>query len=111
VRKDRAFQIKSPLEPDVTIPADSILSFHIDQDTGALALAHESHAGGEIPRHFSFNHTGDRIAITQQLNGWVSIYERDVQTGQIGNLVAIKDGFGQDGPSCVKWHIPEQEWS
>lgn len=110
VRKDKAFQIQSPLDPNTTITADSILSFQIDQTTGVLVLAHESHAGGEVPRHFSLNHAGDRIAITQQNNGWVSIYERDVPSGKIGALLAIKDGFGHDGPSCVKWFTPELDW-
>lgn len=111
VRKDRAFEIKSPLDPDATITADSILSYRIDQKTGALSFAHESHSGGQIPRQFCLNRAGDRIAIGQQTNGWLSIYERDLQTGEIGKLLAIKDGLGENGPACVKWFSPEQAWS
>ncbi|OQV02107.1 hypothetical protein CLAIMM_07357 [Cladophialophora immunda] len=107
VRKDRAFEIKSPFDPEHTVVADSILSYHIDQDSGALTLANEAHAGGYIPRHFSLNKEGDRIAITQQANGWVSIYDRNVETGQLGKLLAIQDGFGEQGPICVKWYYPE----
>ena len=62
--------------------------------------------GGSIPRQFSLNATGDKIAIVSQRNGWVSIFERDVVSGRIGKMLAVRDGFGGDndmGPVCILW--------
>ncbi|OQV11258.1 hypothetical protein CLAIMM_15119 [Cladophialophora immunda] len=103
VRDDRAFTIESPFEPSTSMSADTILTYRIDPESVALTLAHEFAAGGGFPRQFSLNEVGDRIAVVQQKQGWLSIFERDVETGQIGRLLAIKDGFGEMGPNCVLW--------
>lgn len=105
MRDDNAFNIPSPLNAENTIQADSILSYHIDQETGKLSLAHEVHAGGSVPRQFSLNGSGDLVAIISQKNGWVSIFARDVETGEIGSLLGFKDGFGEMGPNCIQWDV------
>ncbi|KAK6381431.1 uncharacterized protein PV06_07481 [Exophiala oligosperma] len=101
MRRDDAFEITSPLDGNSTMLADSILTLKVHPETGALSLAHEQHAGGNIPRQFCMNPSGDRIAICQEANGWVSIYERDVETGKFGKLLAILDGLGE--PVCIQW--------
>lgn len=63
-------------------------------------------SGGSIPRQFSLNKEGDKIAVVSQRNGWVSVYERNVATGKIGKLIGIRDGFGGPndmGPVCILW--------
>jgi 6-phosphogluconolactonase (cycloisomerase 2 family) len=103
MRDDRAFTIESPYRPGICMSADSILTYRIDPDTFELTLVHEFAAGGSFPRQFSLNEAGDRIAVVQQKEGWLSIFERDVETGKIGRLVGIKNGFGDMGPVCVQW--------
>jgi 6-phosphogluconolactonase (cycloisomerase 2 family) len=108
VRDDKAFKINSPIKHDQTIDSDSILSYRIDQNNGTLSLACETPAGGSSPRQFSLNRIGDRIAIVQQKNGWVSIFDRNPGTAEIGELLAFKDGFGEMGPVCVLWDIESE---
>ncbi len=88
------------------IPSDSIFTYRIDPDTGALNLVESAAAVGSVPRHFSLNAQGDMIAIVSQRNGWVSIFERDITTGKIGKMLATQGGFGalnDLGPVCVLW--------
>lgn len=109
VRDDNAFKIQNPTNPGQTINSDSILSYRIDQNTGALSLASESPAGGGTPRQFSLNRTGDRLAVVQQKNGWVSIFNRNPETAEIGDLLAFKEGFGEMGPVCILWDSEREQ--
>ena len=91
------------------ISSDSILSYRIDPKTGALESANSAPSGGSIPRQFSLNNTGDKIAIVSQRNGWVSIFERNIVTGEIGKLIGFRGGFGGPndmGPVCILWDSP-----
>ena len=78
--------------------------------TGALTLVENAATGGSIPRQFSLNANGDKVAIVSQRNGWVSVFERNVATGKIGKLLGFKDGLGEPndmGPVCVLWDAPK----
>lgn len=103
MRRDDAFETTSPFDGISTMLANSILTFKIDPEAGTLSLAYEQHAGGNIPRQFCMNPAGDKIAICQEANGWVSIYERDVETGKFGKLLAILEGLGE--PVCIQWDV------
>ncbi len=109
VRGDASYNIASPIDGKTTIKADSLVSYRIDQATGALTLADVACAGGSFPRQFALNHTGNKIAVVGQKNGWISVFARDVLTGKLGELLAVKDGFGEmgsdQGPVCIVWDI------
>ena len=45
-------------------------------------------SGGYLPRQFSINRRGDKVAVGHQVNGTVVIWNRDVKTGNIGDKVA-----------------------
>jgi 6-phosphogluconolactonase (cycloisomerase 2 family) len=68
-----------------------------------LELVEAVPAGGSSPRQFSLNAAGDRVAVAVQTNGWVAIFERDVESGKIGKLLAVKGGLGENGVVCVQW--------
>ena len=106
LRGDSNHLIPSPVHPGTTISSDSILSYSINPTSGVLTFANSVPSGGNIPRQFSLNNTGDKIAIVSQRDGWVSIFERDIVTGKIGKLIGTKGGFGGPndmGPVCILW--------
>ena len=43
------------------------------------------------------------VAAGLQKEGWVCVLQRDVQSGRLGNVVAARDGLGEDGVVCVLW--------
>jgi 6-phosphogluconolactonase (cycloisomerase 2 family) len=86
-RSDRSFDIPSFEDAAKTIPSDSISSFTVDPATGSLSLAQTFPAGGLIPRQFSINKAGDRLAVGLQADGRVVVIERDVQTGLMKRFV------------------------
>jgi 6-phosphogluconolactonase (cycloisomerase 2 family) len=54
----------------------------INED-GTLKPVQAAPSGGWLPRQFSFNKAGDKIAVGHQVNQTVIIWKRDVQTGKI----------------------------
>ncbi|EJT77670.1 3-carboxymuconate cyclase [Gaeumannomyces tritici R3-111a-1] len=86
-RSDKSFTIPSFDGSAASIPSDTISSFTVDPATGALALAQTFPAGGLIPRQFSINKAGDRLAVGLQADGRVVIIERDVRTGILQRFV------------------------
>jgi 6-phosphogluconolactonase (cycloisomerase 2 family) len=103
LRNDSSFNIPSPVNSSTTIPSDSLLTYAIDRNSGRLELVQAVPAGGSSPRQFSLNAAGDRVAVAVQTNGWVAIFERDVESGKIGKLLAVKGGLGENGVVCVQW--------
>ncbi|KAM0294389.1 hypothetical protein ACHAPM_011282 [Fusarium culmorum] len=76
-------------------PSDTLTTFLI-KDDGTLEPVQAAPSGGWLPRQFSFNKAGDKIAVGHQVNQTVVIWKRDVQTGKIvteaegGKLAQIK---------------------
>jgi 6-phosphogluconolactonase (cycloisomerase 2 family) len=76
-------------------PSDTLTTFLI-KDNGTLEPVQAAPSGGWLPRQFSFNKAGDKIAVGHQVNQTVVIWKRDVQTGKIvteqegGKLAQIK---------------------
>ena len=103
LRNDSSFTIPSPVTPNITIESDSLLTFSIDDLSGALTLTDAVPAGGSFPRQFSMNAAGNQIAVAVQTNGWVAILKRDVGTGRVGGFVAVLEGLGLNGVVCVLW--------
>lgn len=88
------------------------MSYAIDQETGALTIAHSDSAGGSVPRHFAINKVGDLVAVVAQKSGWLSIFEREPVSGRLRSLVAVRGGYGEPskghggeivGPVHVVW--------
>ncbi|KAI0466827.1 putative isomerase YbhE [Xylaria cf. heliscus] len=77
------------------IRSDPLITYSIDSKTGSLAKVQEFPAGGLVPRHFSINGDGNRIAVGLQGDGRVVIIERDVQTGELKDFVASADVAGE----------------
>ena len=103
LRNDSSFSIPSPLNPTINIAADSLLTYSIAQHSGELKLVDAVAAGGSFPRQFSLNATGSQVAIAVQTNGWVAIYQRDTETGKIGERLALQSGLGENCVVCVQW--------
>ncbi|KAH7183546.1 Lactonase, 7-bladed beta-propeller-domain-containing protein [Fusarium flagelliforme] len=63
-------------------PSDTLTTFLINED-GTLKPVQAAPSGGYLPRQFSFNKAGDKIAVGHQVNQTVVIWKRDVQSGKI----------------------------
>ncbi|KAL6409798.1 YkgB [Ilyonectria robusta] len=63
-------------------PSDTLSTFAIKED-GTLKLVQLTPSGGWLPRQFSFNKAGDKIAVGHQGNQTVVIWKRDVKSGKI----------------------------
>ncbi|KAI5463400.1 Lactonase, 7-bladed beta-propeller-domain-containing protein [Mariannaea sp. PMI_226] len=77
------------------ITSDPLINFSIDGDTGHLDLLQELPCGGRFPRHFSVNKDGNLVAVALQHDGRVVLFERNVDTGIIGDIVAYADVEGE----------------
>lgn len=87
---------------------DSIAQYSIGED-GKLTFLGLANAQGFFPRTFGISDDGTKVAIGGQTDAVVSIVERDVETGLLGDLLArISVGqrgtyLGEDGLSAVTW--------
>ncbi|KAF5655345.1 hypothetical protein F25303_657 [Fusarium sp. NRRL 25303] len=76
-------------------PSDTLTVFQINED-GTLKPIQAVPSGGYLPRQFSFNKAGDKIAVGHQVNQTVVIWKRDVKSGKIiteqegGKLAQVK---------------------
>ena len=85
------------------IPSDPLVTFAINAEDGSLELVQEAPAGGRNPRGFSLNKDGSLLASALQDDNRVVIYERDVETGELGGIVAwatVGEG-DENGPNYV----------
>jgi 6-phosphogluconolactonase (cycloisomerase 2 family) len=69
--------------------SDSISTFRINGDA-SLSLVQIAPSGGYLPRQFSLNQAGDKVAVGHQGSDTVVVWERDVQSGKIGRKIAEK---------------------
>jgi 6-phosphogluconolactonase (cycloisomerase 2 family) len=67
--------------------SDSLTTFRINYD-GTLELVQIAPSGGYLPRQFSLNRKGDKVAVGHQMNSTVVIWARDVRSGKIGDKLA-----------------------
>ncbi|KAH8886071.1 putative isomerase YbhE [Thozetella sp. PMI_491] len=70
------------------LASDPLVSFSIDDRTGALAVVQTAPAGGMNPRGFSLNKAGTLVASALQDDNRVVVIERNVKTGLLGKIVA-----------------------
>ncbi|KAH6614042.1 Lactonase, 7-bladed beta-propeller-domain-containing protein [Boeremia exigua] len=63
--------------------SDSLSTFKI-HDNGKLSLVQVAPSGGYLPRQFSLNKKGDKVAVGHQGNSTVVVWGRDVRSGKIG---------------------------
>ncbi|RKF78272.1 putative 6-phosphogluconolactonase [Golovinomyces cichoracearum] len=83
------------------ILSDTLQSWKIDQNTGSLTFQQLAPAGGRGPRHFSLNRDGTKAAVALNGDGRVVIYERNVESGDFGKMIASANVEGE--LSCVIW--------
>lgn len=81
-----------------TIKSDPLINYSI-QDDGSLSLLQEVAAGGNLPRQFSINKAGTRVAVGLQKDHRVVVIERDPKTGKMGKFVGYADISGE--ATCV----------
>ena len=67
--------------------SDSLSTFRINDD-GTLELVQIAQSGGYLPRQFSLNKKGDKVAVGHQVNGTVVIWDRHIESGKIGQKLA-----------------------
>ncbi|KAF3909012.1 6-phosphogluconolactonase [Orbilia brochopaga] len=85
-------------------PSDSIALYEIDCKTGLLKFVKLMEAGGNMPRHFSFDPTNEYVAIALQLSDAVVLYRRDAATGEF-----IVPEYEEtrltvpNKPVCIQW--------
>ena len=77
------------------IPSDTLQSWVIDADTGALTFEQLAPAGGSFPRQYSVNKDGSLAAVGLQYDSRVVVVERNVTDGTFGDFVAEIDVAGQ----------------
>jgi len=70
------------------LPSDPLVSFAINQTSGALTHVQTAPAGGRNPRGFSLNKMGNLVVSALQDDNRVVVIERDVKTGMLGKIVA-----------------------
>ncbi|KAI0185790.1 YkgB protein [Xylaria flabelliformis] len=80
---------------NTTIASDPLIVYSINNKTGSLTKVQEFPAGGLVPRQFSINGDGNRLAVGLQGDGRVVIIERDVHTGKLKDFVASADVAGE----------------
>lgn len=80
------------------IKSDPLLNYAI-QDDGRLALLQEFPAGGNLPRQFSVNKAGTRVAVGLQTDHRVVVIERDPKTGHLGKFMGYTNISGE--VTCV----------
>jgi len=87
-RNESQLDIPSFEDEGETIKSDPLISFKINQKTGKLSNPRKFAAGGLIPRHFSLNKAGDRVAVALQRNSHIVIIDRDTRTGELKDFIA-----------------------
>ncbi|KAJ5661093.1 uncharacterized protein N7484_000465 [Penicillium longicatenatum] len=79
---------------------DNLMVFE-PMNNGTLVRGKRVPSGGGFPRNFVFNKAGDRVAVALQSNHRVVVFERDVQTGEFGQILANITIQGE--PNCLIW--------
>jgi 6-phosphogluconolactonase len=64
---------------------DSIVTYQIDQETGALTKIQDTNLGGSIPRCFSIDPTGGYMVVGGQQTNKVGLYRIDQESGKLSN--------------------------
>lgn len=100
--RERSFA-SSPLHR--TGPSDTLSTFKLKED-GTLALIQTAPSGGYLPRQFSLNKKGDRVAVGHQGNNTVVVWKRDVESGKI---VSEADG-GKIGSQTLYGQVAFVQW-
>jgi 6-phosphogluconolactonase (cycloisomerase 2 family) len=88
-----------------TGPSDTLSTFKLHQD-GTLSLVQTAPSGGYLPRQFSLNKKGDRVAVGHQGNNTVVVWKRDVESGKI---VSEADG-GKVGEQTLSGQVAFVQW-
>ncbi|KAH7359682.1 Lactonase, 7-bladed beta-propeller-domain-containing protein [Pyrenochaeta sp. MPI-SDFR-AT-0127] len=88
-----------------TGPSDTLSTFKLNQD-GTLSLVQTAPSGGYLPRQFSLNRKGDRVAVGHQGNNTVVVWKRDIRSGKI---ISEADG-GKVGSQTLSGQVAFVQW-
>lgn len=78
---------------------NTIAIFSINQDNGNLALVGHEKTGGDHPRNFTLDPTGNFLLVANLSSGNIVIFKRNPQTGL---LTKIKNEIKVPRPSCLQ---------
>jgi 6-phosphogluconolactonase (cycloisomerase 2 family) len=97
--------MKAPELPQTEV-SDSISVFRIDADA-TLTFQQHAPAGGLIPRSMSISPDGSMLALGLMGSNRVAVYERNINTGLLGPVLASvnMDGPGENMVSSVVWGL------
>jgi 6-phosphogluconolactonase len=70
---------------------DSIVTFAVDPESGALSAAGWAPTEGSFPRHFSLDPAGRRLLVANQKSDNVTVLQRDEATGLLSGGTVIRD--------------------
>jgi 6-phosphogluconolactonase len=80
--------------------SNSIAIFSIEQQTGLLTIIGHQYTGGETPRNFNFDPSGNFLLVANQNSNNIVIFKRNKDTGllsETGNKINVGK------PVCIKW--------
>ena len=77
------------------IVSDILVTFSVDQATGALTFLQKFPAGGRVPRQFAINKAGTLLAVGLQDDGRVVIIDRDPASGMLKSIIANAGDMGE----------------
>jgi 6-phosphogluconolactonase len=80
--------------------SNSIAIFSIEPQTGLLKIVGHQYTGGETPRNFNFDPSGNYLLVANQNSNNIVIFKRNKKTGMLtetGNTINVGK------PVCIKW--------
>lgn len=74
--------------------------FSINQETGWITLVGHQYTGGETPRNFNFDPTGNYLIVANQNSNSIVVFRRNKESGV---LAETGNKFIIGKPVCIKW--------
>ena len=84
---------------------DSIVTFRVAPESGALKLVSHTHGGGKSPRAFAIHPSGKWLLVANEASGNVVVFARDVETGLLTQTAAEQGEI----PTCMCLVFVSQE--
>lgn len=86
--------ITNPDPTNSTLFATDTIATFKPSNNGKLSFVQLAPSGGLSPRHFSLNCDGTMIAVANFVSRDVAVYERNVESGLLGKLIARGQNMG-----------------
>ena len=76
---------------------DSIVTFRVMPESGALELVSHTHGGGKSPRAFAIHPSGKWLLVANEASGNVVVFSRDLESGLLTQTAAEQGEM----PTCM----------